>query len=295
MDCRRVRKSLMDYVDGRLSETRRGEVGRHLESCENCSALAEKLTTSASALSGLAPVKMPQEASRRVIGALKSPGKAAHAGRFFRSPRALAAAGTAALVLVALVVVGVFTLGGPGKKSQLSKSAQQSLAAGAAEKSQTSPELSVMPGTTPASVDTLVLPVANITENNYDQDSIKKMAENLEVKNKFAERYSASDVNNLRESYTRKLASDFTDLGGDGAMLEAMISYVQSAKPVLLPCYVEKAQFAGETVYIIGLCGQSRGDDSKKLTRTEFWALNPDKFESDPEASLVWWGQSIKQ
>ena len=295
MDCRRVRKSLMDYVDGGLSEARRKEVSRHLKSCEDCSTLAEKLTASASALSTLAPEKMSQGASRRVLGALESPAKAIPVVGFFRSPRALAAAGAAAAVLVALaIVVGVFTLGGPGKKPQLSKSAQKKQAAGTAE-DQASSEQNYMQTTGSAPAATLVLPVAKITENNYDQDSAKAMAENLEVKNKFADRYSMSDAINLRVSFTKKLADDFSTLGGDGAMLEAMISFIQSTEPVLLPCYVEKAQFAGENVYIVGLCGPPRGGDVKKLTRTEFWAFNPDEFASDPEASLAWWGQSIKQ
>jgi Putative zinc-finger len=292
MNCRRAKKSLIEYVDGGLSKADREEVSRHLESCGDCSALAAKLKTSASAFSKLDPVTMPQQASRRVLGTLKSPGKAPRAVGFWHSPRALAAAGGVAAVLVALaVVVVVFAVGGPGTKPQQSESAVEKQAAGTAEDAQVLSTRTAPSAPTAA----LVLPVAKITRNNYNEDSAKTMAESLEVKKKFAERYTMSDAINLCVVFTKKLADEFTQLGGDGAMLEAMISFVQSTEPVLLPCYVEKAQYAGENVYIVGLSGPPFGGDTKNLVRTEFWAFNPDEFGADPEASLVWWGQSLKR
>jgi hypothetical protein len=188
--------------------------------------------------------------------------------------------------------VGIFARGGPTQKPQLSKNVQQTVASGVSEES---PADKGAQSSASAPAGELALPVARVTEMNYNQESAKAMAEHLEVKNAFAERYSMSDVVNLRSTFAQKLADDFSTMGGDGAALEAMISFIQSTEPVLLPCYVEKAQFAGENVYIIGLCGPPRSGDVKKLTRTEFWALNPQEFTSNPEASLCWWGQSIKQ
>jgi len=188
----------MDYVDGGLSGTRQEEVGLHLESCRECSALAERLKTSASALSTMAPVEMPPEASRRVLGTLKSPGRAAPVVGFFRSPRALAVAGGAVLLLALAVMVGIFARGGPGDKPQLSKSAQQTLASGVSEES---PADQGKQTAASAPAGALVLPVARVTEKNYNQESAKAMAENLEVKNTFAERYSMSDAVNLRATF----------------------------------------------------------------------------------------------
>ena len=77
MDCRRAKKSMMEYADGGLSGGGREEVGRHLESCRDCAALAEKLSLSASALGSLGRLRMPEEASARVLAAIGSPETAA--------------------------------------------------------------------------------------------------------------------------------------------------------------------------------------------------------------------------
>lgn len=294
MDCRRAKKSMMEYTDGGLSGGGRGEVGRHLESCRDCAALAEKLSMSASALGSLGRVRMPEESSARVLAAIGSPEKGAKpAGSgFFRSPRVIATAGMIAAVLVALaIVVGLYTGDRPGRQEVVTERtvpATQASSPAATHGLNTQKDFS---SNAPAS---LVMPVASVTANNYNQDSIKNMAENLDVKKKFAERYTLSDAINMRVDFIQKLADEFVGVGGDGPMLEAMISYVQSTEPVLLPCYAEKALFSDRSVYIIALCGPPRSGATKELTRTEFWAFNPEKFTTNPELSLVWWGQSQK-
>jgi len=296
MDCRRARKALMEYSEGGLSKAGRRDIGEHLEACDDCRALSDKLDLSAAALGGLQPVEMPEEASKRVLTAIKSGRVAAPSGGgFFSSPRTLAAAGAVTAVLVALaIVVGIVTGGKPARKEQVLRSsvpAQTASTQGAAEDAAGQKDLE---GMTNAPAASLVLPVARATSNNYDQDSIKSMAESCEVKDKFAERYSLSDAINLRVAFIQKLADEFVAVGGDGPMLEAMISYVQSSEPVLLPCYAEQALFSNEDVIIIGLSGPPRGGTSKMLTRTEFWAMNPARFVANPDTCLVWWGQSSR-
>ncbi len=134
-----------------------------------------------------------------------------------------------------------------------------------------------------------------MTGNNYNSDSIKSMAEGLDIKRQFAERYSLDDAVNLRVAYVRKICDEFTASGGDGPMLEAMIGFIEQTEPVMLPCYAEHALFSGRVVIIIGLCGPPRSGSTKQLTRTEFWALDPGTFTTSPDTSMVWWGQSIKQ
>ncbi len=294
MDCRRVKKSMIKYADGGLSGGGREEVGRHLESCQDCAALVEKLSMSALALGSLGPVRMPEESSARVLSAIGSLQKAAKpaGGGFFRSPRVIATAGMITAVLVALaIVVGLYTGDRPGRQERVTEMTVPATEAGSPAATHGFNTQKDVKGEALAS---LVLPVASVTANNYNQDSIKNMAENLDVKKKFAERYTLSDAINMRVDFNRKLADEFVDAGGDGPVLEAMISYVQSTEPVLLPCYAEKALFSDRSVYIIALCGPPRSGASKELTRTEFWAFNPEKFATNPELSLVWWGQSQK-
>ena len=293
MDCRRAKKSMMEYTDGDLSGVGREEVGRHLESCRDCAALAKKLSISASALGSLGRVPMPEESSARVLAAIGSPEKAAKpsGGGFFRSPRVIATAGMITAVLVALaIVVGLSTGDRPVRQAVVT---EKTLTATQASSPAATRGFNKQEDFSSAQA-SLVMPVASVTANNYNQDSIKNMAENLDVKKKFAERYTLSDAINMRVDFIRKLADEFVDVGGDGPMLEAMISYVQSTEPVLLPCYAEKALFSDRSVYIIALCGPPRSGASKELTRTEFWAFNPEKFTTNPELSLVWWGQSQK-
>jgi hypothetical protein len=138
------------------------------------------------------------------------------------------------------------------------------------------------------------MPVARATSNNYDNGSMKTMAEGLDVRKQFAQRYTLSDAVNLRVLFSQKLADQFVALGGDGPTLEAMISYIQQSEPVLLPCYAERALFGGQNVIIVGLSGPPRGGNSKMLSRTEFWVMNPEKFVANPDSCIMWWGQSLQ-
>ena len=291
MDCRQAKKSLMEYSRGDLPGGRRESIERHLETCDGCAEMAEKLAISAGALAALEPVRMSDDAAERVLYKIKKRAGASHApgaGLFIlRSPRALAGAAAVVGVLVALVVVvGIYTGGGTQRDSQTRQvETEESVADEAASKTGTTIPASAASGTLP-------LPIAAVTANDYDQESMRAMAEKLEVGEKFAESFSLSDAVNLKIAFVRKLADDFVDAGGDGAMLEAMMTFVQTTEPVLLPCYVEKAHYSGREVYIIAFSAPPRGGTSTKLTRTEFWAFDPGMFPQDPEASLLWWGQS---
>jgi hypothetical protein len=291
MDCRQVRKSLLEYSRGDRHVGRREEIERHLETCDGCALIAEKLELSSAALSGLEPVRMSDAAAERVFykvkkraGAARSPGAGVS---LLRSPRALAGAAAVVGVMVALaVVVGIYTGGDTSRDTQTRQAeTAETTADEAASKTGTTIPASVASGALP-------LPIAAATANDYDQESMRTMAEKLEVSEKFASSFSLSDAVNLKISFIRKLADDFVDVGGDGAMLEAMMTFVQTTEPVLLPCYVEKAHFTGREVYIIAFSAPPRSGTSTRLTRTEFWAFDPVTFSQDPEASLLWWGQS---
>ena len=71
MRCRKVRKSLLEYERGTLSEKQGREVEAHLEGCPDCAALAVKLEFSREALSPLEPVAIPEDASGRILASLR--------------------------------------------------------------------------------------------------------------------------------------------------------------------------------------------------------------------------------
>ncbi|HEY5530467.1 MAG TPA: zf-HC2 domain-containing protein [Candidatus Anoxymicrobiaceae bacterium] len=294
MDCRRAKKTLVEYADGGLSRARRDEIGLHLESCEDCRALLGMLEVSREALDKLERVSMPDDASRRTLSTLKSQSASASAGGFFRSPRVITAAGIATAVLVGLaIVVGLFT-GGKAPNPKVSQNGSTTTPVSSSGGAEGLTKTSVADQTPTPPVGSLVMPVARATSNNYDNGSMKTMAEGLDIKKQFAQRYTLSDAVSLRILFRQKLADLFVELGGDGPTLEAMISYIQVSEPVLLPCYAEKALFGGQNVIIVGLSGPPRGGNSKMLSRTEFWVMSPDKFVANPDSCIVWWGQSLQ-
>lgn len=295
MKCRKVQKSLIEYTEGGLPEERREATGAHLEGCAECSACAAKLEFSRAALTGLQPVAIPDAAANRVLESIRGAitAKRHRPVGLLRSPRALAlAAGAAALIIGVAVVVGISTGNHIKEKRGETGFVEESARPGTA----TAPDQEKPPGAVtqkeskdlvPQSLGTVPVPLAKVTANDYTPESLKGMFDTLGVKKEFASRYTMGDAINLRRSYEDKVAGDFVNLGLDAPLLEAMFSYITAGEPVMLPCYVEKARFKGQGVWILALSAPPRGSESVKLTRTEIWVMNPDKFPANPDSSVV--------
>lgn len=296
MNCRRCRKSLIDFVDNRLDEPLASRVSEHLASCEECSAAREKLAFSSLALASLETVEMPEAASRRVLENLTSaavgrPGAArASTGTRLRTvftPRTLAAAGTAVAVIFALAIFAVVFRGGLGERE--AGSPESTSPGGLTEFSDTAPsdlaeeaqKLAVTPMAT-------ILPVAKASQNNYNGDTLRDTFQNMDMCKQIASQYSMTHAATLGTNYRRKLADLMVEQGQDGAVLEAMIVYLTASEPVLLPFYAESAQFQNEGVYVIGMAGPRRTGTGSKLSRTEVWVLNPSEFAASPDSSIVY-------
>jgi hypothetical protein len=283
MRCRKVRKSLLEYDGGALSEKMQREIEAHLDGCPDCAALAARLELSREALSPLEPVAIPEDASGRILASIR---RAAPRRRsllqLLRSPRAVAVGAVAAAVLIAaVVVVGLRTGGGP---TTVTKTKSPDLSAPASETERL--EQSTASGlTTGEGVG--VLPLVKFTTNDYTPDSLRLASDNLQVKKDFANAYTMSDSINLAGAFKRKAADDFANLGGDAPLLEAMFAYITSGEPTLLPCYVERARFQGKDCWIILLVGPPRSGGSVKLTRSEVWVMDPVKFAGNPDAGVV--------
>ncbi len=284
MRCRKVRKSLLEYERGTLSEERVKATEAHLEGCPDCAALAVKLEFSRDALSPLEPVAIPEDASGRILASLRqvTPRKRSWV-ELLRSPRAVTVGAVVAAVLIAVVVVvGLRTGGGPTTVTKTSKGSDLTAPASEAEKleqSTTSGPSTGGPGGP--------LPLVKFTTNDYTPDSLRLAFDNLQVKKDFASAYTMSDSVNLAEGFTRKAAKDFANLGGDAPLLEAMFTYITSGEPTLLPCYVERARFQGKDCWVILLAAPPRSGGSVKLTRTEAWVMDPLKFSQNPDAGVV--------
>jgi len=299
MSCRGAKKSLLDYADGRLPEKEREAVRLHLESCPSCEAAAEKLELSASALSSTRPPELGDAASERIlanIGREVRP-EGSRAG-WWRSQRVLAAGAAVAAVLVAVVVVvGVEISRNTGETERSTTGAAEDQASQSAFKSVLPESAPSVPAATatgqnsgsaaPLASVAMPLPAVKASSTDYDQASLRSMVESLPARKQYADAYTMSDAAVLSGTYARKAADDFAHLGQSGPELEAMISYVTASEPVLLTCYVESALFGGRPVWVIGLAAPPRNGSSVKLSRTEVWVLDPARFTSDPDSSIV--------
>jgi hypothetical protein len=292
VSCRKVRKTLAGYVDGDLDGKRESEIREHLEGCPGCRLLAEKLETSAAALSSLRPVEISDAASARILDAIqssRSPRKTPLPG-WMRSPGALAAGACAVLILISVVVIGVLVVdpgndtGGPAPAVTEKKDAvpdESDLAVSPAGEEQ------------PARSDTgefhgpMPTPVVKATSTDYTEDSLRRMFDELEVKDSYGQRYTMANAISLSSSFVDRAVGQFEQLGHDPALLESMISYITLGEPSLLTCYVERALFHGVDVTIIGFCAPPRRGESTWLTRAEAWVMDPVKFTVDPNTSLI--------
>ena len=297
MSCRRFRKSLIEYVDGGLPDERAEAIREHVEGCETCKAAVEKLEFSRSALSSMEAVNMPEASAERVAAVLRISADSARPAfhsltsrlGFFTSARGLAYAGVAAAVIIGLVIV-VIAFGGSGKVGQ------SRLATGSIPDNGTAPasELSTSPGQQKANKGFVpsgiasIMPAVKVSSTNYDESALRSTFDNMEVKKEIADTYTMSHAINYCDMYKRKMADMMVDAGEDGAMLEAMITYIETSEPVLLPYYAECANYTGIHVFIIGFAGPRRTAKTEKLSRTEVWVMNPAKFAANPDSSIVY-------
>jgi hypothetical protein len=213
-------------------------------------------------------------------------GRSAAVLGFLQRPSTLAVAGTAAAILVAVaVVVGIYT----GPSSAPTTVSDVSEKAGTSSPGLSTPAVmsgeALAPGMARMGLPT---PVVKVSDTNYDGESLRTMFEDLDVKKQYSANYSMGDAVQLRGDYTDNAALEFQEMGGDGGMYEAMVSYITSSEPVMLPCYLEKALFTGQAAYIIGLAAPSRSGESKNLNRVEVWVMSPEKFTVNPNTSILY-------
>ena len=303
MGCGRIKRNLTEYVDGKLDGKASSEVRAHLESCGKCKALAEKLRLSGSALSSLPGARMSDAAWEKVLLELHER-KMEPSRSLFASPRALAAAGTLAVILLAAILVGSVFIGRRSQPGQGTLPASRTAAESQEASQKITPAASDRTGEAgqplmgphdAADAGKTPLPVAVSTDNDYNDDSIQRMVYGLEVRKSFARRYRMSDAIHRFPDYIRKLADDFQSLGADGAVLEAMVTCIREVEPVVLPAYAESARFEGRPVYIVGLCAPLRSSNVE-LTRMTIWVMDRDRFLARPGLdALVRWYQTTLQ
>ncbi|MBU1669719.1 MAG: zf-HC2 domain-containing protein [Actinobacteria bacterium] len=292
MNCRQARKALIEYNDGSLVPEDSVRIDEHLASCPGCAAMAEQINLSGAALSSLQPVLMSDAAASRVRASIRAEAPSMRTGRsaavfgFLQRPATLAVAGAVAAILVAVaVVVGVYT-GPPEETTTVSEYSKEAGTSGPGMSNPASmSEDALAPGMARVGLPT---PEVKVSNTDYNGESLRAMFEDLDVKKQYSANYSMGDAVQLRGNYTDRAALEFQAMGGDGGMYEAMVSYITSSEPVMLPCYLEKALFTGQSAYIIGLAAPSRSGDSKNLNRVEVWVMSPEKFTANPNTSILY-------
>lgn len=295
MSCHRFKKTLVEYSDGRLDAAGVEKVESHIASCNACRQAADMLALSRSALADLSPVSMPEEASSRVSATLASVArgekKAPDAGgrfSFMWSPRTLAAAGTGVAILLGIMLVVIAYTGPPKAERKAADGGFTSVTSAPAARGTTPETLeeSIAKGALPSTA-AMILPVVKKSQNNYDENTLRSTIEDLDIKDQVEANCTMGHAISLGGPFKRKMADMMVDAGCDGAMLEAMITYLTTSEPVLLPYYAENALFTGQNVYIIGFAGPRRMGETTKLSRTEVWVMSPEKFSASPDSSIV--------
>ncbi|MBN1289981.1 MAG: zf-HC2 domain-containing protein [Actinobacteria bacterium] len=303
MRCRGVRNRLTEYRDGGLSEEERLEVGRHIDSCPECTVLLRRLEKSSEALSRAQPAFLSESASERILHNLRHEfavhEPAGGLSRIFSSKRALATAGAAVIILAAVVVAGGITFNAVSTRYRDSGQEIQTLESRTAADSAEGESANILKtdseNTTevelPLSEEKAAarkpLPQVRITSADYTDVTFKDTVENLDLRKQIAGSYGMSDAVNLKKEFTSLLVDEFTKQNESGELLGNMIEYISTGQPALLPYYVEKAFFTGRQAIIICLAGPVRTGDSGKLSRTEIWVLDPGSFTSNPDGSLI--------
>lgn len=299
-----MRKSLIEYLDGGLSEAERRDIGRHIEECPKCLELAGKLETSTGSLSTLKhPVTLPGASSESILRNLRHeiaikepPGKLAV---MFSSGRGAAIAGAAAVVLLLVVVFGGITISLTSRNWRQPSGEVSNLATKTAEEKESETDILSVTESGPEDQSREALPSGTsrpdpevkITAADYNAQTLKDNIDNLELIDKFSSGYTMSDAINLKKEFTSQLAAGFTSQSQDGELLRSMIDFVSTGETVLLPCYAEKASFSGQNAFIICLVAPTRTGESLKLSRVEIWVLSPEMYVSNPNTSLLNWQQ----
>jgi anti-sigma factor RsiW len=293
MSCRRFRKSLVEYADSRLEGGKEEALLSHLQTCEGCTGDLAKLQLSRAALSSLGNFEMPAAATERVAATIRNTAQAApERSRFSRAidsmstPRNLGTAGAAVAAVLAIAIVVLAYTGG-GRESALNRKPAETTAPASATDVNGASNKQAYSGV--PSLAATIMPAVKVSKNNYDDGSLRQTFDDMEIRKKIATDYGMIQAISLCDLYRRKVADMMVDAGEDGAMLEAMISYITSSEAVLLPYYAEHALYSGQPVFIIGLAGPRRTGQSTRLTRTEIWVMSPEKFaSSSPETSIVY-------
>lgn len=311
MDCKKARRLIKrgKSMDPETSSKLR----IHLEKCQSCRLIFERIEISNKALQALKPLQLPEEKKRDILDAIrkeKGKGRKASTVKWFQSPRNLAiAAGAVACLIAILVVVGLGVFQGkPGyQEISIQKSEKEVPKApvdGAVEEYSESKDF-----ISGLNAPQRLGPLVTFSDNNYDQSSLRETFENLVERKSVAKNFTCASAILLGFEYRQKIIEEYKKLeakeslsicsanapSDEASTLAKMLYYVTSGEPVQLPIYVERAKFNGESVIIIGLAGPRFGRKSSKLKRFDVWVLDPYKFEKNPDSSIVLMLQLIEK
>lgn len=105
MDCEKIQTEISAFLSGELSDEETARIRKHIEGCEECSAVLDGMTCLDESLRSLSCEKMPDSLESRILGRLAGEGTPVFRRLFGSGKRALVMAGGIATILV---VVGLF-------------------------------------------------------------------------------------------------------------------------------------------------------------------------------------------
>ena len=302
----KIKKLLSEYMDGYLRPDKARMVEGHLATCPSCRETKDELEVAVKACGELPWVEMPLEVETSILEMIREEESIARrrSRLLSRLPRPAIVAAGAGVVSAIIAVVLVISLTGGGGEVAL-REAEKPEEKGAVTTEEASPTfpmeapptmglkqnlLNLASGLGQA-VGVIPQPVVAKTDNDYDQSSIRDLAEQLPVHHLVATEYTMADAINLGREFLSLILEQLPSMGEQNATLESMVKFITKEEPVALPVYAEKAKFQGKDAWIIGLAAPPRSGDSNDLSRLEIWVLNPESFSQDPNSSILFFGE----
>ncbi len=301
MNCRKCEAHLSAFIDKELDPRTAGEVSRHLDSCPGCREREAGLNRLRTVLSGLPAYRMTpaeqdnlMEGVRQEMRQVREKKAQAHARLY---PRV--AAGAA--ILVTAVVVTLALMSTPVSRETATTEETPAIAMTEEERNATwgeedfseqinsnlngSTTAGITNGTQLSTLSMVPTPRLVTSTTDYDKSQVADYSKDLGTRLDFYSDIwyqpaasgtavaSGTDQPEVREYCLDSLLDQAQASGEDPASLQAALSVISSQKPSAgkaIPCFVEKAYYRGQPVWIISF---STPEDAQLFTNPEIASL----------------------
>ncbi len=303
MNCRKCEADLSAYIDGELDPRASREVAGHLAACAGCREKEAGLERVAGTLAALPRAGLSATEQRRLMEGLRRRMKDAEAEERRERASLFPRLATAAAILVTVVVVTIALMTTPTSRKEAEPTGTPVADAGGqapqdglvaegsgnngAVASGAAVSAEVPSVTSLATASLLPTPRMVKSSNDYDKSQVAEYSADLGTRLDFysdlwyrpasysgaSVKMSGADQSAVQEHYVSELTGLAAEWGEDPESLNKCLSLAASQIPpgkFAVPCFVEKAFFQGQPVWIISY---SVPEDAQLFTNPEVASL----------------------